>query len=277
MKEFSMKEYFTIGEISKLFKVKIATLRYYDEIGLLRPEFIDKKTNYRYYSTQQFERLNSIKYLRALDLPISEIIDFFNYREVDTLIEMLKKQETKVAKKKRELEIIETKISRRLLQIQDAISTPLDKISEVKLPETRVAYLRQEYVIGDDIEIPITELRNSFGINGEIFLGKIGLSISSSNLIANKFDKYSSVFMVLEEGDQIESSSIVIPEREYLRIRFKGTHMDAAKYYKKLLSYMKEHQYELIDDSMEITLIDYGITNDVEKYVAELLLPYAHS
>jgi DNA-binding transcriptional MerR regulator len=57
-----MKEYFTIGEISKLFQVKIATLRYYDEIGLLRPEFTDEKTNYRYYSTQQFERLNSIKY-----------------------------------------------------------------------------------------------------------------------------------------------------------------------------------------------------------------------
>ncbi|AZV42873.1 hypothetical protein BAOM_2264 [Peribacillus asahii] len=48
-----MKEYFTIGEVSKLFKVKIATLRYYDEIGLLRPEFIDEKNNYRYYSTQQ--------------------------------------------------------------------------------------------------------------------------------------------------------------------------------------------------------------------------------
>ncbi|MEH7609997.1 MerR family transcriptional regulator, partial [Gottfriedia acidiceleris] len=87
-----MKEYFTIGEVSKLFQIKIGTLRYYDQIGLLRPEFIDKKTNYRYYSTQQFERLNSIKYLRALDLPINEIIDFFNYREIDALVEMLKKQ-----------------------------------------------------------------------------------------------------------------------------------------------------------------------------------------
>nr|WP_026575656.1 helix-turn-helix domain-containing protein [Bacillus sp. UNC438CL73TsuS30] len=95
-----MKEYFTIGEISKLFQVKIATLRYYDEIGLLRPEFIDEKNNYRYYSTHQFDRLNSIKYLRALDLPISEIIDFFNYREIDTLVELLKKQKEEVAKKR---------------------------------------------------------------------------------------------------------------------------------------------------------------------------------
>ncbi|USK72204.1 MerR family transcriptional regulator [Peribacillus asahii] len=272
-----MKEYFTIGEVSKLFKVKIATLRYYDEIGLLRPEFIDEKNNYRYYSTQQFERLNSIKYLRALDLPISEIKDFFNYREIDTLVEMLKKQKDEVAKKKRELEIIETKILRRLLQIEDAVSTTLDKISEVKLPEMRVAYLRHEYVIGDDIELPITELRNSYGINEEIFLGKIGVSISVSNLSANNFDKYSSVFMVLEEGDQIAPSSVIIPERDYLRIRFKGTHMDAAAYYKKLLTHMKKYNYELIDDSIEITLIDYGITNDKNKYVTEILLPYTRT
>ncbi|WP_160725153.1 MerR family transcriptional regulator [Bacillus sp. USDA818B3_A] len=271
-----MKEHFTIGEVSKLFQVKIATLRYYDEIGLLRPEFTDEKTNYRYYSTQQFERLNSIKYLRALDLPISKIIDFFNYREIDTLVEMLKKQQAEVVKKKRELEVIETKLSSRLSQIEDAINSPLDKISEVRLPEMRVAYLRREYVLGDDIELPITELRNSLGMNGEIFLGKIGISISIPNLNNNVFDKYSSVFMVLEEGDEITPSTVTIPPRDYLRIRFKGTHMDAADYYKKLLAHMKERHYELIDDSIEITLIDYGITNDIDKYVTELLLPYTN-
>jgi len=269
-----MKEYFTIGEVSKLFQVKIATLRYYDQIGLLCPEFIDKKTNYRYYSTQQFERLNSIKYLRALDLPINEIIDFFNNREINALVEMLKKQKDEVAQKKKELEIIETKLSRRLLQIEDAVSTPLDKISEITLPEMHVAYLRHDYVIGDDIELPITELRNSFGINEEIFLGKIGISISASNLKNNVFDKYSSIFMVLEDGDQIPSTSILIPSRTYLRVRFKGTHIDAVGYYKKLLSYMQKHKYELLDDSFEITLIDYGFTNDEEKHVTEILLPY---
>lgn len=272
-----MKEYFTIGEVSKLFKVKIATLRFYDEIGLLRPEFIDEKNNYRYYSTQQFERLNSIKYLRALDLPINEINDFFNYREIDTLVAILKKQQDKVAKKKRELEIIEAKISRRLIQIEDAVSTNLDTISEVKLPEMHVAYLQREYILGEDIELPVTELGNHFEMAGEIFLGKIGFSISTSDLSANNFNKYSSIFMILEEGDQIAASSVVIPERDYLRIRFKGTHIDAETNYKKLLTYMNKSNYVLIDDSIEITLIDYGFTNDRDKYVTEILLPYTRT
>lgn len=68
-----MKEFFSIGEVSKLFNVKISALRYYDEIGLLKPEYKDEQTNYRYYSTQQFERLDTIKYLRALGLPINKL------------------------------------------------------------------------------------------------------------------------------------------------------------------------------------------------------------
>ncbi|WP_201308110.1 MerR family transcriptional regulator [Companilactobacillus farciminis] len=72
-----MEQLFTIGQLSKLFNIKVPTLRYYDEVGLLKPAKINNKTHYRYYSTQQFERLNVITYLRALDLPIDAIKQFF--------------------------------------------------------------------------------------------------------------------------------------------------------------------------------------------------------
>lgn len=71
-----MKELFTIGEMAKLFGVNIRTLRYYDEIGILCPETTDPDSGYRYYSTRQFERMNSIKYLRALDMPLKSIALF---------------------------------------------------------------------------------------------------------------------------------------------------------------------------------------------------------
>ena len=55
-----MKDLFTIGEMSKLFNINIKTLRYYDEIDLFKPIIIDRTNNYRYYSTEQFEQLNTI-------------------------------------------------------------------------------------------------------------------------------------------------------------------------------------------------------------------------
>ncbi|WIL37035.1 MerR family transcriptional regulator [Bacillus stercoris] len=268
-----MKEFFSIGEVSKLFNVKVSALRYYDEIGLLKPEYKDEQTNYRYYSTQQFERLDTIKYLRALGLPIHKLLDFYNSQNTNTLLHLLKSQQAEIDRKKKELERIERKISRRITHIEDAVHTPLHHISKIKLPAIRVAYLQHEYVLGHDIEHSLAELRTHLNVNEDIFIGKIGLSISAANVKAKQFDKYSSIFMILEDESEKTSSEIIFPSREYLQIRFRGSHLEAEPYYKTLLAYMEEHHYEVAGDSIEITLIDYGITNNLDNYVTEILLP----
>ena len=63
-------ELFQIGEVSRLFHISVSILRHYDRIGLLKPEYTDPDTGYRYYSTRQFECLNTIRYLRALAMPL---------------------------------------------------------------------------------------------------------------------------------------------------------------------------------------------------------------
>ena len=61
---------FPIGEVSKLFHISVSSLRHYENIGLLTPEYVSPDSGYRYYSAGQFEVLNTIRYLRALDLPL---------------------------------------------------------------------------------------------------------------------------------------------------------------------------------------------------------------
>ena len=56
-----------IGEFSKLAKVSIKTLRYYDKIGLLKPAMIDSATQYRYYTVEQLETIRLIEE-KILDL-----------------------------------------------------------------------------------------------------------------------------------------------------------------------------------------------------------------
>ena len=51
----------SIGEFSKICQVSAKTLRYYDEIGLLRPEEINPENGYRYYRVEQLERMLFIK------------------------------------------------------------------------------------------------------------------------------------------------------------------------------------------------------------------------
>lgn len=66
-------KYLSIGKISKLSNISIRTLRYYDQINLFKPEYINKENNYRYYSIQQLFYLEIIKYLRKLNVPINDI------------------------------------------------------------------------------------------------------------------------------------------------------------------------------------------------------------
>ena len=63
---------YRIGEFSKLGKVTVKTLRYYDEVGLLKPDRVDDKTGYRVYSTKQLLELHNIQSLRQVGLPIPE-------------------------------------------------------------------------------------------------------------------------------------------------------------------------------------------------------------
>ncbi|MEW6716339.1 MAG: MerR family transcriptional regulator [Chloroflexota bacterium] len=62
-----------IGDFSNLTRVSVKTLRYYDEIGLLKPARVDRFTNYRYYTFEQLPRLNRILALKDLGLSLDQI------------------------------------------------------------------------------------------------------------------------------------------------------------------------------------------------------------
>ncbi len=64
---------FTVGEFSQLAQVSKRLLRYYDEIGLLKPVHIDPSTGYRYYSAAQMTDLNRILALKDLGLSLDQI------------------------------------------------------------------------------------------------------------------------------------------------------------------------------------------------------------
>lgn len=64
---------FTVGEFARLAQVSQRLLRYYDEIGLLKPSQTDRFTNYRYYSADQLPRLNRILALKELGLSLEQI------------------------------------------------------------------------------------------------------------------------------------------------------------------------------------------------------------
>lgn len=123
-----------------------------------------------------------------------------------------------------------------------------------------------------DIEKPIRELdRNQ--TEAVVFLGKFGVGITPQNLEKGIFGRYDCSFLILDKEDNFEGESTEIPETLYVSVRFHGSHTEAPEQYKKLFSYITKHNLKIIGFSREITMIDYGLTDDLSKFVTEISIP----
>ncbi len=275
-----MGKLFLIGEISTLFRIDIRTLRYYDEIQLFTPALVDEQTGYRYYAIEQFERLNTILYLKALNIPLKEIKQFIDNRNMEDVLVLLKEQKTRTEEKLREYRRIEQKVDKLIRQIEDVSKTEdLFSIREVWLPEQKLILLKQRIHPGDNLEMSIRLLENSGNQTSSIFLGQVGLTVSAANLEQCQFDEYNSIFVFVEPDQPPPPAAAVkiLAGQQYLLVRFIGTHTEAAPHYERLLAYAREKEYRITDDALEITYVDYGLSQDTSQFVTEIRLPVKSS
>lgn len=263
-----------IGEVAKMYHVSLGTLRHYEQLGLLHPEYTDAHTGYRYYSARQLEVLNTIRYLRVLDIPLSQIRDFLENRDIDVIEEKLVKQQELIREKQRELELISKKIEHRLHHLQDARNSELDMIRVIQMPQERIVWIRDFLKINSylDLEYSIQRLQKNQK-EPLAFLGKVGVGISSESLKLKRFNHYELVFLMLDEEDEYNGHVELLPASEYVAIRFRGSHNEASQYYEQLMFYIETHQFMITGFSEEVTLIDYGLTNDTDKFVTEIRIP----
>ncbi len=269
-----MPKLFQIGDMAKLFHISVSSLRYYESLGLLTPECVAPDTGYRYYSVRQFEVLNTIRYLRELDMPLPEISDFLKNRDIDRMEEKLRQQKAEIERKRLELQRIERRIDNNLRRIGDAQDSELDVIKYAAAPAMRIVWMDTALKISSslDMEMPIRELEQSQAETA-LFLGKVGVGISAENLEAGSFEQYDGVFLILDDEDRFDGKTVLLPETQCVAVRFRGSHTEAAEQYRRLMEHIRAHGMKPSGFSREITMIDYGITSDREKFVTEISIP----
>ena len=72
---------FTIGGLSKLTGVHVRCLRYYEQLGILKPDYVDESSGYRYYSFYQMRIVEAIQYCVELDIPLKEFSRFISAKD----------------------------------------------------------------------------------------------------------------------------------------------------------------------------------------------------
>ena len=266
-----MKEFFSIGEVSKLFDINKKTLRYYDEIDLFKPSFVNKENKYRYYTLDQFQHLETIKYLKELGLSLEKIKHHLNNINSQEVINSLQAQDEFIDQKISELQLIKHKINNKIEQIKNSTRSDLiNVIREVDFEERQAARLRHSIKTDYDIELSLRKLIKMS--DNKIFLtyGLVGISIAREDLVNRVYDEYKSIFVMIEEKKYDKKLIKIFPKGTYICIRFNGIHKDAPPYYEKLVNYINEQGYEILDDSLEIELTDPSLSISDEEVVMEL-------
>lgn len=105
-----MKKYFSVGEAAKAVHTTSEALRHYDRIGLVKPSKKDEWTNYRYYTEQDIVRLNTVRALQLMDLPLQEIKKVLEYDDLEKIVDFLAQAEKKADEKIAALQYSKAKI-----------------------------------------------------------------------------------------------------------------------------------------------------------------------
>ncbi len=101
---------YKIGDFSKKVSIPVKTLRYYDEINLFKPSYIDDFTGYRYYTDEQIEQIKKIIMLKELNLSLKNIEDYLKTGNLSIIENKGKEFRLKMEKIKKYVENVSYKI-----------------------------------------------------------------------------------------------------------------------------------------------------------------------
>lgn len=98
---------YKIGEFANVVKSNIKTIRYYDEIDLLKPKVIDKFTSYRYYDEDNVREYYAIILLKQMGFSLEEIKIYKDNLSDDIFLKQREKLLNNIIEMKNTLKMID--------------------------------------------------------------------------------------------------------------------------------------------------------------------------
>jgi len=147
-----------ISEFARAANVTIRTLRFYDEVGLLRPAHVSPESGYRGYSPAQFAELNRIQTFKDMGFALGEILELLRRPlKADELRRALQERREILRERVREDVGRLARIEARLGSIEEAgKSAPMVLFGETR--ERWVASMRETLASYDETDALFAEL-----------------------------------------------------------------------------------------------------------------------
>lgn len=103
---------YTISEFSKLSNTPIQTLRYYDNLTLLKPKITGQSNNYRYYENEELIKIKIIKKFKKMGFTLNDILKLLNKYDEKYLILQKDKLKNNIENESKSIKEIEELIEK---------------------------------------------------------------------------------------------------------------------------------------------------------------------
>lgn len=270
---------FRIGQLASIYKISGKTLRYYDELGLLKPQYVDQITGYRYYTSSQIPLLNEIFLLKEMGLSLKEIA-YLLQRKEDENGEVLKGV----------LELKQMELNRQILELNkknqtiELLKKKLESQGQLQISSLNVGIKAVERMRVASLKATISAYSTQESLWEEL------LDFLNSSRIKTGTERYTIYYDSVFKGDDIQveiQKRVLRPFEGNERIRCKevgaieqvayllhtGEHESVIDSYEAIFTWIEENDYEIIGNIREEFHMDDFMTNNPEEFVTEIQIP----
>ena len=255
----------SIGRMAGMNRVTVATLRLYDQLGLLTPRYTDPDTGYRYYDIAQNARLDMIAYMKELGMSLGEIGDVLRQEDI-TLIEII------LARKNERLH----QQLRELHSQHDAVERAIASIERYRKSPTRgtisLEYIDRRYIWGlpctgnfyeTDIrayEQELTNLRSALLERGfsHVHSYNIGTTILQKNFVRQRFIS-DSTFVFVDHRDKEHFPDVKVLDSGMFACIYLDCYDDEIPCAQRLLAHCREQGWHVCGDYICEVLTEFNV------------------
>lgn len=262
-----MKQYFSIGEMSKLFNLPVKTLRYYNEVGLLRPAYINPENHYRYYSVEQFITIDVIKNCKMMGMSLEEIKNLLDSNtSIEEVLIVVKKKIALIEEKLTELSQAKTymlTLERNIAQVKE------HKIGDIfiKYNEPRV-FMKYDYRSDSSYELEMNLRKVFLHIEEELGGSYLNIGTRVSHDLIKSEGRVS--YRELRCFSHYAKTDSVLPAGNYITLFYDANSGESKKYYRKLMAYIVSHELSVVGDFNETWIMPRMGEDQKEKTFTQI-------
>lgn len=267
----------SIGEFSNICKVSTKTLRYYDEIGLLKPSEINPENGYRYYAIEQLERMLFINRLKSYSFSLDEIKEFMQSDEKkdDSLYEAF-------TRKKKQLEDELQNYNQLLSQLEEDITaieqgksvmSYMDDIDVqlVDVPAMNLLYIRKNVMAED---FPMEYAKNYEKLFKRIAIDR--LKMTGAPMVLFHSSEYTPSGLDTEFAIPVEE--YVTGTRDFypglcLKTVVRGQYTELSSVYTRQVEWAEKEGYKCTNALFEVYITDPSQVERASDNITEVYYP----